>query len=213
MVGCPFRAVGRWAGDVCRKIDEVLRPLIANIKISALPFVGRLQAGDSNELGPPTRDDRGGAARNQRFVRSIEPLDGLGSETEIMAPVPDRGPNAEIALEKRNKGGKKYKGVWRKMMGLKMEGIQEPAEEIAGWKGKAALEVGEKNYPLPEVRYWRGLPLRRDATRHPRRDPTRFPRPFDVGLSDKGALPTSPPLELELAGSGGGFIGGGGSSR
>ena len=119
----PLRAVDRWASNVCRKIDEVLRRDVADIEVSALPLVGRLQARDANELGPPSRNDRGGTARNQGFLGCVEALDGLGSEAKIMAPVPDRGPNTKIALEKRNKSGKKYKGVWRKMMGLKIEGI------------------------------------------------------------------------------------------
>ena len=47
----------------------------------------------------------------------------MGSEVEIMAPMPERGPNAKITLEEGNKSGKEDYSIWRKMMGLKMEDI------------------------------------------------------------------------------------------
>ena len=90
-------------------------------------------------------------------------------------------------------------------MGLKPEGIQKVAEKIAGRKAKTALEMGEKDYPFSKAQCRRDLPGRRDAVRHPRRDAARLPRPLDVGLLDDGALPCAPPLELEPAGSSGGF--------
>ena len=95
-------------------------------------------------------------------------------------------------------------------MGLEPVILQEVAEEGARRKTKTTLEMGKKDYPLLWTWQRRDLARRRDAALHPRRNAARFPRPLDVGLRDDGALPGSPPLELELAGGGGGFVHNGG---
>ena len=97
-------------------------------------------------------------------------------------------------------------------MGLKMESIQEAAEESARRETDAAQEVREEDYPFSVARRRRNLARQRYAALHSRRDAARFPRPLDVGLRDDGALPGSLPLELELAGGGGGLVHGRGLS-
>ena len=106
-VESPALAIVGGAGLVCRKIDEILRRLVADVEVCALPLVGRLQAGDAEEVDTPSRSDGSGAAGNQRFVLRVEALDGDDAEVEVVAPMVELGPEAEVALEEGREAGKK----------------------------------------------------------------------------------------------------------
>ena len=80
------------AGNICREIDEIRRRFVADIEVGALPLVSSLSTGDAEEWDAPPRNDGGGAARDHGLVRSFETLDGLGSESEVMAPMVELGP-------------------------------------------------------------------------------------------------------------------------
>ena len=151
-VECPALALVRSASLVCRKIDEILRGSVADIEICTLLLVGRLQTGDAEEVDVPPRNDGSSAALNQRFVLGVEALDGDGAEVEVVAPMVEPGPEAEVALKEGHEAGKKKKSVWRKMMGLKPEAVQEVEEEIAGRKAKSALKMGEEDNELTAAR-------------------------------------------------------------
>ena len=130
----------------------------------------RLQAGDAKEVDIPSRNDGSGAAGNQRFVLRVEALDGDGAEVEVMAPMVELGPEAEVALEEGREAGKKEQSIWREMMGLKPKDVQELEKELAGREAKPTLEMGKKDHELTAARRRRDLAGRRDAVRDSRRN-------------------------------------------
>ena len=107
-----------------------MRP-IANIEIGALPLVGRLHAGNLDEINTFSRGDRGGTTLYHGFFREIRTLDSLSPKGVVSHPVVESWPKAEIGLEQANVSGKEDRDVRREMMGLQPKEIKERSKEIA----------------------------------------------------------------------------------
>ena len=132
----PFPVLANFGSvdDICRKIDEIFRRVVLDIKICTLPLVGRLDAGDPDEIDASPRGDRGSTTLHHGFFREIRTLDNLSPKVVVFHPVVESWPEAEIGLEQAGIGRKKDRDIRRKMMGLEPKEIEEGAEKIAHWK-------------------------------------------------------------------------------